>query len=80
MDGLLELKMKVILKDESGIFMDESGIENYIIIDDDSDMLYNQRNHFVHILPSPRNKDGFNEKYYKEALGKLNKTIIDLNY
>ena len=61
-------------------YMDKSGVENYIIIDDDSDMLYNQRNHFVHILPSPRNKDGFNEKYYKEALGKLNKTIIDLNY
>lgn len=61
-------------------YMEKSNVENYIIIDDDSDMLYGQRNHFVHVLPSPRNKDGFNEKYYKEALKKLNKTIIELNY
>lgn len=61
-------------------YIDRSGVENYIIIDDDSDMLYNQRNHFVHVLPSPRNRDGFNEKYYKEALAKLSKSIIDLNY
>jgi len=61
-------------------YIDRSGVENYIIIDDDSDMLYGQRNHFVHVLPSPRNKEGFNEKYYKEALVKLSKSIIDLNY
>ena len=60
--------------------MKESGVENYIIIDDDSDMLYNQRNHFVHVLPSPRNKRGFNEKYYAEALEKLSKDVIELNY
>jgi hypothetical protein len=67
-------------KEKQQEYMDKSGVENYIIIDDDSDMLYNQRNHFVHVLPSPRNRDGFNEKYYKEALKKLSKTIIDLNY
>jgi hypothetical protein len=61
-------------------YIEKSGIENYIIIDDDSDMLYGQRNHFVHVLPSPRNKEGFNQKYYKEALSKLSKTVIDLNY
>jgi len=60
--------------------IDKSGIENYIIIDDDSDMLYNQRNHFVHVLPSPRNKEGFNQKYYEEALSKLSKSVIELNY
>jgi hypothetical protein len=43
-------------------------------------MLYSQRNHFVHALPSPRNKEGFNEKYFEEALKKLSKTVIDLNY
>jgi hypothetical protein len=32
------------------------------------------------VLPSPRNKSGFNEKYYAEALEKLNKNVIDLNY
>jgi hypothetical protein len=67
-------------EEEQQKFIDESGVENYIIIDDDSDMLYGQRNHFVHVLPSPRNKDGFNEMYFYEAVSKLNKTVIDLNY
>ena len=67
-------------KEKQQEYMDESGIENYIIIDDDSDMLYQQRNHFVHVLPSPRNIDGFNKEYYNNALLKLNKTVIDLNY
>ena len=61
-------------------YMTKSGVDNYIIIDDDSDMLYRQRNHFVHVLPSPRNKRGFNEKYYDQALDKLSKDVIDLNY
>ena len=61
-------------------YMDRSGVENYIIIDDDSDMLYNQRNHFVHVLPSPRNKDGFNQHYYEIAKLMLEKTVIELNY
>lgn len=58
--------------------MKESNIRNYIIIDDDSDMLYKQRNHFIHVLPSPRNKEGFNKEYYDQALNKLKKNIIDL--
>ncbi len=61
-------------------YIDRSGVENYIIIDDDGDMLYGQRNHFVHVLPSPRNKSGFNQYYYEEALSKLSKTVTDLNY
>ena len=60
--------------------MDESGVENYIIIDDDSDMLYNQRHHFVHVLPSPRNYDGFNTHYYEKAKAMLDKSCIELNY
>jgi hypothetical protein len=60
--------------------VEKSGIENYIIIDDDSDMLYSQRNHFVHVLPSPRNKSGFNEEYLEQATLKLEKSVIDLNY
>lgn len=61
-------------------YIDKSGVENYIIIDDDSDMLYGQRNHFVHLLPSPRNKNGFDYEHYKDALNKLSKSVIDLNY
>lgn len=67
-------------KDTQKEYMEESKVDNYIIIDDDGDMLYSQRNHFVHVLPSPRNKEGFNEKYFEEALKKLSKTVIDLNY
>jgi hypothetical protein len=66
--------------DEQMKYMKESEVENYIIIDDDSDMLYQQRNHFVHVLPSPRNKFGFNEESYIIALEKLSKNVIDLNY
>jgi len=61
-------------------YMEKSGIENYIIIDDDSDMLYGQRNHFVHVLPSPRNTDGFNQEYFTKALRMLTQTVVDLNY
>jgi hypothetical protein len=43
-------------------------------------MLYRQKNHFVHVLPSPRNKDGFNQHYYKIAKSMLDKTVIELNY
>jgi hypothetical protein len=58
----------------------ESSIDNYIIIDDDEDMLYEQRHHFIHVLPSPKNKEGFNEFYYKQALNILSKDVIKLNF
>lgn len=67
-------------KEEQQKYIDKSGIENYIILDDDSDMLYNQRNHFIPILPAPRHMDGFDEKYYQIALDKLSKTAIELNF
>ena len=61
-------------------YMDNSGVDNYIIIDDDSDMLYGQRNHFINVLPSPRNTKGFNEEHYKLGVEMLSKTVIELNY
>lgn len=67
-------------KEEQQKYIDKSGIENYIIIDDDSDMLYNQRNHFVHVLPFPRNSDGFTDYYMNMAIEKLSKSVIELNY
>lgn len=67
-------------KEEQQKVIDKSGIENYVIIDDDSDMLYGQRHHFVHVLPSPKNKSGFNQHYHDIALEKLSSNIIDLNY
>jgi hypothetical protein len=67
-------------EEEQQKMMDKSGVENYIIIDDDSDMLYQQKNHFVHVLPSPRNYDGFNQHYYEKARLTLDKSCIELNY
>ena len=61
-------------------YIDKSGIENYIIIDDDSDMLYKQRKHFVHVLPSPRSKVGFNKLNYNKAKRILKGSVIDVNY
>ena len=60
--------------------MRKSGVESYVILDDDDDMCLNQKNHFVHVLQSPKNKLGFNEEYYNKALQILNKDIISLNY
>jgi hypothetical protein len=67
-------------KDWQKKYMVESGVDNYVIIDDDGDMLYGQKNHFIQVLPSPRNNLGFNEEHYKIGLDMLNKTVIDLNY
>lgn len=64
-------------KDLQKEYMDKSGIENYVIIDDDSDMLYGQKDNFVHVLPSPRNLSGFKSVYYYKALKILREDIID---
>ena len=61
-------------------YVKQSGIYNYIIIDDDSDMLYNQKEHFIHVKPSPRNLDGFNQENYDQAISVLSKNILDLYY
>jgi len=86
------LEIKAYLKDKHGFYhlnwneqqqldiMKSSKIENYIIIDDDSDMTYTQRNHFIHVLPSPRNKEGFNKEYFVKANQVLKQDIIELNY
>lgn len=61
-------------------YMEKSNLNNYTIIDDDSDMLYRQKNHFVHVKPSPINKAGFNEKHYTKGKEILDKSILELNY
>jgi hypothetical protein len=61
-------------------YIDKSGIENYIILDDDGDMLWQQKEHFIHIPPSPRHKKGFSVKYYTEALRILSKSSTEINY
>ena len=64
-------------KEQQQEYIDKSGIENYVIIDDDSDMLYNQKDNFVHVLPSPRNLSGFKSVYYYKALKILRNNIIE---
>lgn len=67
-------------KDLQRKYMQSSGVENYIIIDDDPDMLIWQSAHFVNVLPAPRNIEGFNQKYYEQALSILSKNLIDIHF
>lgn len=61
-------------------YIQESGLEQYIILDDDTDMLYNQRNHFVHIPQFPVHSGGLDQTIFEQALSILNKTIEQINY
>lgn len=63
-------------KEEQYKIMKESGIDNYLIIDDDSDMLYCQRNHFV----KPSHQKGFTIDDYNKAYSILIKNVGSLNY
>jgi hypothetical protein len=63
-------------KERQQEYLDKSQIQNYIILDDDSDMLYNQREHFIkcpHLT-------GFSRKELREAIKILNTSVIDLYY
>ena len=60
--------------------MDESGIEGYLIIDDDSDMLYSQRSNFLQVHPSPRNKFGFTISHYELGLIMLRTDVDKMVY
>lgn len=57
-------------------FLEKSEVQNYVILDDDSDMLYPQREHFVQTTW----KDGLNDNHTNKCIKILNKTLIDLYY
>lgn len=60
--------------------MQDSGVSQYLILDDDGDMTYQQHNHFVHVLPPPRDTRGFrNGEYMKQARKILSTDIITIN-
>jgi hypothetical protein len=59
-------------------YKESSKIHNYIILDDDTDMLYDQRNHFIHVPQPPYHYDGFNEKFYKLSLKIINRSITEM--
>lgn len=67
-------------KEEQKKCMVESGIRNYIIIDDDSDMTYDQKDHFVHVKPSPRNTSGFKQEHFDLAKKIFSKSILEMKY
>jgi len=56
--------------------IETSEVKNYIILDDDSDMLYSQREHFIQTTW----KDGLNDDHMNKSIEILNKTLIDLYY
>lgn len=63
-------------KEEQQKYIDKSPIKNYIILDDDSDMLYNQKEHFVHTGW----KYGLDDTAMHKSIDILNSTLIDLYY
>lgn len=57
-------------------YLAKSQVQNYIILDDDSDMLYNQREHFVktpHMM-------GLTDAHVEQSITILNTTLMDLYY
>lgn len=66
-------------KREQQSYCDTANLHNYVIIDDDSDFTYNQRNHFIHIK-TYEGTDGFNQFHMNQAIGILAKTITELNH
>ncbi len=66
-------------------YLDRSKIKNYVILDDDSDMLYNQKEHFVRCSRNHNHSDhiegyGFTKELADEAIRILNSSIVDLYY
>jgi hypothetical protein len=62
--------------EEQQKFIDKAIVKNYVILDDDSDMLYGQREHFVKTYFM----NGLTEERADECIKILNSTLIDLYY
>lgn len=63
-------------KEEQQKYIDKCSVKNYIILDDDSDMLYTQKEHFVHTGW----KYGLDDEKMHKSIEILNSTLIDLYY
>lgn len=57
-------------------YLEKSLVKNYIILDDDSDMLYNQREHFI----KTNSYSGLTKELADKCIEILNKNITDLYY
>jgi|688.fasta_scaffold12985_13 hypothetical protein len=62
--------------EEQQKFIDNAIVKNYVILDDDSDMLYGQREHFVKTYFM----NGLTEERADECIKILKSTLIDLYY
>lgn len=58
-------------------YLAKSEVKNYVILDDDSDMLYNQREHFVKCNAY---KLGFDDLCLEKAIKVLNTNLEDIYY
>jgi len=63
-------------KDRQKEWIDKSDVENYVILDDDSDMLYGQREHFILVS----RKFGLTKEIANKCIDILNKSVLDLYY
>lgn len=57
-------------------YIDKAEVKNYVILDDDSDMLFSQREHFVQTSW----EDGLTNEKANKVIEILNKTLIELYY
>ena len=57
-------------------YLEKTEVKNYIILDDDSDMLYNQREHFVKV-PAMH---GLTSKLADKCISILETPVVDLYY
>jgi hypothetical protein len=70
-------------KREQSNYLEISKCKNYVILDDDSDMLYNQREHYVccsHPIGKGIERYGLTREVAAEAIRILNTDLIDLYY
>ncbi len=58
-------------------YLEKSEVKNFVILDDDSDFLYNQREHFVKCNAY---KQGFNGDCLEKAIAILNMDLTQLYY
>jgi hypothetical protein len=57
-------------------YAEKSEVDNYVIFDDDSDMLYNQREHFI----KTSRKTGLDDSDVEKAIELLKKPIWEVYY
>lgn len=62
--------------EEQQKYIDKAIVKNYVILDDDSDMLYGQREHFVKTYTM----NGLTKERADDCIRILNSTLIDLYY